>query len=77
MCKILYRLLREKIRDIVILKRKREDLINDEFSIISADCTGGMVYHELHKEFISPTINMFMKASDFVRFCSDISYWID
>ena len=75
--KEIYKQLRLYLRDRIILVRKRQRLNNRNFTIISSDCTGGMVYKELGMEFKSPTINMFFNAKDFITFCKDISYWIN
>ncbi len=47
-------------------------LINKNFSIISQNCIGGILYHELNQQFLSPTINLWMSSSDFVKFCQDL-----
>ena len=73
----IYRNYRNFMRDCFITNNYRKRLKNRDFSIISSDCTGGVWYHELHQKFMSPTINMFMEADDFIRFCKDIKYWID
>ncbi|RKM60701.1 DUF1919 domain-containing protein [Butyrivibrio sp. XB500-5] len=75
--KDIYKQLRLYLRDRIILSGKRQRLNNRNVTIISSDCTGGMVYKELGMEFKSPTINMFFNAGDFITFCRDISYWID
>ncbi len=47
-------------------------LINKNFSIISQNCIGGILYHELNQQFLSPTINLWMSSSDFIKFCQDL-----
>lgn len=37
---------------------------------------GGVVYHNLGLKFLSPTINEFMSASDFVKFCSNLQFYL-
>lgn len=76
-CLVFYDKIRKYFRDIIISSQYRKRLKNDKFTIIASDCTGGLIYHELHKQFLSPTINMFMMANDYVRFCSEIKRWID
>lgn len=49
-----------------------ERLKNKDFSIISSDCIGGLVYHDLHMEFKSPTINLAIPAHSFVNLCSNL-----
>lgn len=34
------------------------------------------MYHDLGLRFLSPTINLFMKPADFVRFCSNLQHYL-
>ena len=43
-------------------------------TIISNNCTGGAVCHELGMEFKSPTINLQILPEDYPRFCANIEY---
>lgn len=52
--------------------RKKYRLRNQEFTIISSNCIAGTIYHELGKQFLSPTINMYMKTKDYLRFCYNL-----
>lgn len=45
-------------------------------SIISMNCTGGILSHDLGLEFLSPTVNMFMRAEDFVKFCENLKHYL-
>lgn len=56
--------------------RGKRILTRPDFSIISCNCIGGAVYHDLGLQFRTPTINLFMEAGDFVRFCEDISRYL-
>ena len=49
---------------------------NHDVSIISMNCTGGILYHDLGLEFLSPTINMFFRAEDFIKFCENLDYYL-
>lgn len=44
----------------------RQKLQNQDFSIISSNCIGGIIYHQLGLRFLSPTINLWFKPSDFL-----------
>ena len=48
-----------------------------DFSILSSDCIGGILYHDLKKPFSSPTINLFFREDNysFLNFCLDTSYY--
>lgn len=71
-----YRRYRSWLRDILIGQKMRKKLINREFTIISCNCIGGLIYHDLKMEFSSPTINLFIPPQDFVRFIKDMEYWV-
>ncbi len=53
--------------------RKRYD--NFDVSIISMNCTGGILYHDLGLPFLSPTINLYMRAEDFIKFCENMEHY--
>lgn len=42
-------------------------------TIICADCVGGVIYHDLSQQFLSPTINLYMKIEDFLTLCENLS----
>lgn len=55
-------------------KDNRSRLKKSDFSIISQNCTGGVIYHDLGLEFLSPTVNLFFAQNDFIKFCMNIEY---
>lgn len=67
-----------------IWKRKRKKinnknilrLTNRDVSIISCNCTGGILSHDLNLRFMSPTVNLFMRAEDFIKFCERLEYYL-
>lgn len=71
-CRIRYR---ELIRTSK-LKAERSRLINKEVTIFSSNCIGGVIYHDLGLRFMSPTINLFMRPSDFIRFLSNVQHYV-
>lgn len=48
----------------------------DGVSIISQNCIGGVLYHDLGMQFLSPTINLFIKEPDFVRFVLNLEHYL-
>ena len=54
----------------------RKRLKNNNFSIICNNCIGGVIYHELGMQFLSPTINLWMPDKDFYKFVNNIHYYI-
>lgn len=65
---------KRKILDNSIRRKRvlnmRKQIENTNFSIISSDCIGGLIYHDLGMEFMSPTINMAIPAHSFVKLCT-------
>lgn len=54
----------------------RRELKTDDITIISENCNGGIISHDLGLQFCSPTINLFMQAADFIKFCEKLEHYI-
>lgn len=65
---------REKTK--LIIKEKKLKLKNNNISVISQNCIGGVFYHDMEMEFFSPTINLFIKEPDFVRFVLNLKKYL-
>lgn len=50
---------------------------NSDFTIISSNCLGGVISHELELEFMSPTVNLFIEPSSFVKFCKNLTCYFE
>ena len=66
-----------RLRQIPLRKKLQKRLNNDDFTIISSTCVGGNIYHDLGLRFTSPTINLWIGANDFIKFVSDLRYYLD
>jgi len=52
-------------------------LQNKEFSLITNTCIGGIIYHELNLQFLSPTINCSINEHDeFITFSRNIEHYL-
>ena len=58
------------------LRLKRKRLKNTAPTIISNNCVAGVIYHDLGLKFTSPTINLFFKAEDYLRFVENLEYYL-
>lgn len=58
-------------------KRIRKKLKNTNPSIISSNCIGGIIYHDLGLRFNSPTINLTLPPNDFILFCENIDGFLN
>lgn len=48
------------------------------FSLLTSDCIGGVLYHDLKIQFSSPTINLSFdeKSHSFLKFCTDPDFYL-
>lgn len=68
-----------KIRNfnnILVISKNKNCNVNG-YSIISQNCIGGVFYHDMEKQFLSPTINTFIKEPDFVKMVSNLEYYMN
>lgn len=56
--------------------RRRYDYNQPVPTILSCECTGGIIYHNLGLPFNSPTINLFFSANDFIKFVTNLEYYL-
>lgn len=71
--------LSKKYREILRFPRNfrdRKRLKNNDFSLLSNNCVGGVISHELGLPFKSPTINLWMKSEDYLKFLENIEYYL-
>lgn len=61
-----------KVRRLVNRKR----LTNQNFSLMVSNCTGGIIYHELGLNFLSPFINLQMNSAEFIRLMLNLKYYM-
>lgn len=46
-------------------------LRNENFTIFSTNCIGGIIYHNLKLRFLSPTINLWISPKDYIKLLKD------
>lgn len=71
--------IKRKYRNFLRLRldhKNRRRLDNHDFTIISSNCVGGVIYHALGMKFRTPTINMYILPKDFVKLCADLPKYI-
>ena len=59
-----------------LISNAKKSFSHNNISIISQNCIGGVFYHDMNEKFLSPTINLYFKAYDFLKFVKNISYYI-
>ena len=65
-----------KITRDIIYFFKRKKLKNKNVTIITSDCLGGIIYHDLKLKFNSPTINLYIEPKYFVKFCRNLEHYL-
>lgn len=50
----------------------KPDGIGSDITILSSNCTGSLILHEMGLPFNSPCVNLWMQNSDFVKFCENL-----
>ena len=58
------------------ISRLRKDFSGNHCSIISQNCIGGVLYHDMGMQFLSPTVNTFIKEPDFVKFVLNLRHYL-
>ena len=65
-----------RIRDAIACVH-RARLRNKEFTLITNTCVGGILFHDLHLRFCSPTINCGIRDHDeFLTFCGHLEHYL-
>lgn len=53
-------------------RKRRKNLQNRDFTIISNNCCGGVIYHNLGLQFNTPTVNLSIGSDDFFLFLENL-----
>lgn len=54
----------------------RKRLKNTDFSLITNNCVGGVISHDMHLQFRSPTINLYFSNEEFLVFLEHLKYYL-
>ena len=68
--------IQKKNYDRYVLKLRKR-LKNKSVSIVSNNCIGGILYHDLGLKFNSPTINTLIYGDEFIEFINNLKEYID
>lgn len=56
--------------------KQRRRLKNRNFTLLTGNCVGGYIYHQLGLKFTSPTINMMILNRDFKKLITNLNYYM-
>ena len=59
------------------LEQNLDALKCNDFTIISSNCWGGILYKDLGLPYQSPFVNMYMYGDDFVKMVSDLRHYLE
>ena len=68
--------LKRRVSNKIKIKSVKRQLDLSDISIISMNCIGGVLYHDVGAKFLSPTIDLFFNADDFIAFISNLEYYL-
>ena len=57
-------------------KRKRSRLKNTDFTIISSNCGGMLIYYDMELPYLTPTVNLSIEMNDFVRMVENLEWYM-
>lgn len=57
--------------------RCQKRIKNHNFTILCSNCIGGIIYHRLNMEFFSPTINLWIRQYDFIKFLKKPKWYLN
>ncbi len=65
-----------KLLRIIINKQNKKRLkAKEDFSVISSNCYGAIILHDLGLQFNSPFVNLWVKPKDFIKYLKNIEYY--
>lgn len=66
----------KKFRKLIRNRIERRKIKNKDFTILSNTCIGGVICNDLGHRFLSPTINLYITPSQFVKFLENLDYYL-
>lgn len=75
---MLFNKLTHKLNDYLrkaVNQQNRQRLINKEMTIISSNCIGGFILHDLNIRFNSPFVNLYLTPDNFIRYLQNIEFY--
>lgn len=57
-------------------KRNRARLANSNPTVFASNCNGGVMTHDLGLQFRSPTVNLYIRPEEYVRFLDNLQHYL-
>ena len=58
-----------------INQQLQQKLKNRDFSVISSNCNGALMLHDLAQPFNSPFVNLYLEPADFVKYLQHLAHY--
>lgn len=58
-------------------RKMRQELRNTTPTLLTPNCLGGILFHDLGLRFCSPTVNLMMTQTDFKKFVCSLEYYLN
>lgn len=58
-----------------INRQLQATLHNHEMSVISSNCNGALILHDLNEPFRSPFVNLYLEPNDFIRYLQNMDFY--
>lgn len=65
------------LREIFINSRNKKRLHTQYVSVISSNCNGACILHDLGMKFQSPFVNLWLKPDDYLKLCYNLHEYMD
>lgn len=65
-----------KVRRKYFAKYRKNKLVNTDFTIISNNCWGGIVYESYNIPKLSPTVGLYIMPSDYIKFIKSLEIYL-
>ncbi len=59
------------------INKMRSEIKNTSATLLCPNCIGGILFHDLGLQFRSPTVNLMMLQTDFLKFASNTKHYLN
>lgn len=59
------------------IEAAKKEFIKKDISLISQQCIGGVIYHDMEMKFLSPTINLYLEPRDFLEMVENLKFYME
>lgn len=60
-----------------LIEVAKKEFIKKDISLISQQCIGGVIYHDMEMQFLSPTINLYLESQDFLKLVENLTFYME